>query len=93
MLFALDYDGTYDKSPELWDRFIDDVLRQGHKIICCTMRYEEGEGAEVIAALQHKVGRIIFTERRAKREALHALEIFPDVWIDDAPHWIFQDAC
>lgn len=92
MLIALDFDGTYTEHPELWDGFISAARTAGHTVICCTMRHEETEGADVWSALRGKVDRIVFTGRIAKAEALRACGIRPNVWIDDAPHWIFQDA-
>jgi len=35
---------------------------------------------------------VVFTGRQAKRAFAEALGIFPDVWIDDNPHWIGEDA-
>jgi len=92
MLFALDYDGTYTESAELWDIFITSAIAQGHTVICCTMRYEETESVEVKAALENKVDAIVFTGRQAKLAYLFNLGVTPDVWIDDAPHWIFQSS-
>ena len=92
LLIALDYDGTYTEDPKLWDAFIALATRAGHRVICCTMRYEDTEGDEVKDLLRGKVERIFFTGRKNKTEALGAHEVFPDIWIDDAPHWILQDA-
>lgn len=92
MLIALDYDGTYTEHPELWDDFIKTAKFLGHRVICCTMRHETTEGREVKDALGDKVERIVFTGRVSKATALLAIGLKPNIWIDDSPHWIFQDA-
>ncbi len=48
MIIAIDYDGTYDRDPTLWNRFIKHCLDRGHTVYCITMRYahsaEEADG-------------------------------------------------
>ena len=92
LLIAIDYDGTYTEDPKLWDAFIALATRAGHRVICCTMRYEDTEGDEVKDLLRGKVERIFFTGRKNKSEALGTHELVPDIWIDDAPHWIFVNS-
>ncbi|MFW9871700.1 MAG: hypothetical protein ACFFG0_01270 [Candidatus Thorarchaeota archaeon] len=90
MLIALDYDFTYTEDPSLWDSFIDLATSKGHSIICVTMRYEN-EGI----ILKRTIGKkceIVFTGRKAKLNFLKELNIEPDVWIDDTPKWIYEDA-
>jgi hypothetical protein len=91
MLIALDFDGTYTEDPALWNAFVVTARNRGHKVICCTMRYDR-EGEEVILHLGDKVDQIIFTGRKNKIEFLSNMGISPKVWIDDNPHWIYQDA-
>lgn len=91
MIISLDYDGTFNTAPHLWERFIVAFKSEGHTIICCTMRYPE-EGDEVKQALGHLVDDIIFTSRRNKATYLYSQGIAIDIWIDDQPHFIFQDA-
>ena len=80
MRIALDYDKTYTVDPGLWDEFILLAQDRGHDVFIATMRYphEAIEGVEI---------PVIYTCRKAKRSVVTA-----DVWIDDSPHWIFQDA-
>ena len=92
MLIALDFDGTYTESPELWDLFIAAAKKRGHDVICCTMRHETTEGEDVKKALIGKVSRIVFTSRKNKIDALRAIGLSPKIWIDDSPGWIFRDA-
>lgn len=91
MLIALDYDKTYTLHPEFWDVFLDSAKKNGHSVICASMRYES-EGKDVLDALSKKVDRIIFTSRKAKSAFLNEINIKPDVWIDDSPFWIYQDS-
>ena len=91
MMLAIDYDETYTEDPEFWDYMIYFAKSRGHSVICATMRYES-EGEEVMAALGEKVERIIFTGRKAKHKFVQEAGYYPSVWIDDSPHWLFQDS-
>jgi glycerophosphoryl diester phosphodiesterase len=92
VLICLDYDGTYTEDNELWDIFIYAAKAAGHTVICATMRDEKTEGAEVKRALEKKVSQIFFTNRLAKQPWLNERGIKPDVWIDDSPFWLLNDA-
>jgi hypothetical protein len=92
MLLCLDFDGTYTEDPALWDTFISSAKKAGHSVICATMRYEHIEGDEVKAALGEKVSAIYFTARQAKQPYLARKGVLPDVWIDDSPNWLLNDA-
>jgi hypothetical protein len=91
VLIALDYDDTFTADPELWASFCRYAQRRGHTVICATMRHE-AEGLEVVQALFGLVSQIVFTGRQAKRPALAARGLAPDVWIDDEPRWILEGA-
>ena len=90
MTICLDYDGSYNRFPELFEMIIDFSLRKGYKVIMATMRYYEemDDGLNELA----KRMPVYFTERKAKAPFLEDLGIFPDLWIDDKPHWLFQDS-
>lgn len=87
MLIALDYDDTFTKDPDLWIDFIKKANLKDHKIICVTMRYSD-EGEEVLKSIG-KYCEVIFTSRNAKLQYLSERNIFPDVWIDDNPRWLY----
>jgi hypothetical protein len=91
MLLALDFDETYTLDPEFWDLLIAAAKHRGHSVICATMRHEH-EGEEIIAALGDKVEAIIFTGRKAKHANVHEQGYYPSVWIDDSPHWLYEDS-
>lgn len=84
MRFCLDYDGTYNRAPDLWNLFIEQATASGHEVICITMRHpSEVPDIPVV---------VYFTGRKAKARYAAENNIHVDVWIDDAPHWLFQDA-
>jgi len=88
---ALDFDDTYTRDPEMWNEFIDLMHRNGHNVYCVTMR-TQAEGRTVKEVLGKRVDGIFFTARKAKRPYMFALGIRIDVWVDDEPGWILQDA-
>lgn len=85
MKIALDYDGTYTADPYFWDNFIILSLNRGHKIICLTMRYPDSEKIQMSIP-------IYYTKRQAKMDYCKANNIKIDIWIDDKPGWIFDNA-
>lgn len=91
MLIALDYDGTYTEDPDLWLAFITDARSRGHLVMCVTMRYSH-EGEAVERQLTGRVDRIVYTGRKAKLRHMQFLGLTPNIWIDDAPHWVLKDA-
>lgn len=91
MLIALDYDGTYTEDPALWDAFISNAQSKGHRVICVTMRNED-ELSDMSEHLLSLVDELHYTSRAAKETFLANLQIFPDVWIDDNPRWIYMDS-
>lgn len=80
MLIALDYDKTYTADPGLWDAFLNLAEDRGHTVKIVTMRYP----SEPIEGLNIEV---VYTSRKAKFGSIPA-----DIWIDDTPQYLFQDA-
>jgi hypothetical protein len=87
MRIALDYDGTYTADPVMWDQFCDAAHAKGHEVVMVTMRHPS-EGLPEAPG----VNSMIYTSRKAKRPFMEALGIPVDIWIDDQPHWIYQDS-
>lgn len=85
MRIALDYDRTYTEDVDLWEEFILLAKARGHEVVCVTMRHSNGEEAIAMAC------SIVYTGRKAKRAFVEAMGMKIDIWIDDSPHWIFQD--
>lgn len=93
MLIALDFDGTYTADPEMWDAFIKNAQERGHEVIVATMRYKETESDYVEMCVGNKVNAIVYTNRKAKKSAVRKQTgKDPDIWIDDNPEWLFEDA-
>lgn len=79
MRISLDHDGTYSEDPVLWDAFIALAQSRGHEVVCVTMRHPHESVKMPI--------KVIYTCRQAKANHYQA-----DVWIDDAPHWVYSDS-
>jgi hypothetical protein len=91
MNISLDYDNTYTRDPLLWNAFLRMTEDLGHTIYCVTMRYDF-EGHDVRAALDGRVDYIFFTGRKAKKDFMFEQGIAIDVWIDDMPFFVLNDA-
>lgn len=77
---ALDYDGTYTADPVLFDLFVEAAHQLGHQVTIVTMRYPHEE-------IRHAPCEVVYTSRKAKSTVFQA-----DIWIDDKPHWLLNDA-
>lgn len=91
MNISLDFDDTYTRDPDAWNRVIAIMRGQGHKVYCITMR-NEAEGEPVRKALEGRVDEIYYTNRFAKQKFMFERGINIHVWIDDSPGWILKDA-
>lgn len=91
MNISMDFDDTYTRDPAAWDRVIEILRLAGHTVYVITMRHRS-EGKDVEAALAGKVDGIYYTGRRAKEAFMYAQRIRIDVWIDDSPNWILNNA-
>jgi hypothetical protein len=89
-IICLDYDGTYTEFPYLMRMIIEYGNLHNIKVILATMRYPEEADIE-LKELQKTID-VYFTSRKAKGAFLHNLGILPDIWIDDNPWFITQDA-
>ena len=89
MRLALDFDDTYTRDPELWDKFIEWAKERGHEVICVTMRYPYE--IELDRHQFPKGVEIYATSRSAKYLYLLNKGIHVDVWIDDDPMWLYRN--
>lgn len=87
MIIALDYDKTYTADIRLFKDFIDLAIDSGHSVICLTMRYP----TEPINDMPKGI-KIYYTSRKAKKKWADENGIVVDIWIDDKPAWLFEDA-
>jgi hypothetical protein len=91
MRIALDYDKTYTADPDMWDAFITLATSRGHSVEVVTMRTMTW--AEMLPqSLCERATRVEYTDRKAKKAHMEALGRPVDIWIDDTPQFIIEDA-
>jgi hypothetical protein len=93
MKLALDFDDTFTRDPALWVQFTLNSQQRGHIVYGITMRTPQECVGELFDNYRALVDYVIPTSRAAKKsfcEDVHGLII--DVWIDDRPFWILNDA-
>ena len=90
-IICLDYDGSYEKFPELFETIIEKSHELGYKVIMATMRFET-EREPLLNAIAERIP-VFYTGRHSKMTFLMKLGIHPDIWIDDNPRFLFEDAC
>lgn len=88
---SLDYDGTYTADPELYLEFTKEAILRGHKIYVVTMRYPS-ELASIDPKLVEVATMVIPTSRQAKRPFVKSLGIEINIWVDDNPRAVEEDA-
>lgn len=91
MRIALDYDKTYTLDENLWFHFITWAQLGGHTVDLVTMRYRipaEQIPEHVCRLFDH----VEYTERKAKKAHMESIGRPVDIWIDDMPNFILQDA-
>lgn len=86
ILFALDYDDTYTRDPDLWLTFIELLRSRGHEVIVATMRCE-CESFDMDPRLL-QICEVQFTCGQQKKPTLDKRGIYISIWIDDRPDWI-----
>ena len=91
MIIALDYDDTFTKDPEAWFAAMHYMTLIGHTIIGVTMRYPS-EASGMDKRYDAVCDHIYFTCRAAKQFAMAVQGVHVDVWIDDNPKWILNNA-
>jgi hypothetical protein len=89
MRIALDYDKTYTADTELWDAFIAIARARGHLVDIVTMR---NENELVDKSIAKKVDHIVYTCRKGKKRCMEFIDRPVDIWIDDMPQFILEDA-
>jgi len=92
MNIGLDFDDTYTRDPDAWNKFIADFTSRGHKIYCTTFR-TPGQSQQVYDSIGKVIGNdnCYFTAYSAKRKYMQSKGIMIDVWIDDMPMLIDSD--
>ena len=92
MILSIDFDETYTRDPDLWDRFLADAVRNGHRVFCVSARHERQMGQ-----VRDTIGRLIGPDAcfgtggaPKRRFMAEMVDTYVDVWIDDAPESIID---
>ena len=94
MTIAIDYDGTITSDLKMFTAIIHLMKEAGHTPIIVTMRYPHEEDS-ILNNMVSKMGNdisVYYTGRKAKKAFMAEIGIFPAIWIDDNPNWIYQDS-
>jgi hypothetical protein len=87
---CFDYDGSYTEFPTLFIKMMAEAKKQGHDVIMATMRHRSEK--DCILESIEKMYPVFYTGRVGKLKFLSQRGIIVDLWIDDQPHFIVQDA-
>jgi hypothetical protein len=90
--FSLDYDGTYTSDPELWLDWVQKAQSRGHRVICVTMRHDTSLGDDVFDPRLKALVEVVPTGHKAKKKFMRMKGINIDIWIDDQPDFLYEDA-
>ena len=88
---GLDFDGTITADPELWILFVYSALKKGHRVHIVTMRYPT-ETHKVLDIFKDMGLLIVYTSRLAKKPVCEECGIHIDIWIDDNPRAVNENA-
>jgi len=88
-IIAIDYDQTYTDFKEICNYIIENSEKYSYKVIICTFRYQE-EINDELKNLEKEI-EVYYTGRIAKQDFLSRKDIYPDLWIDDNPLYIFKN--
>ncbi len=92
MRIAIDYDGTYTRTPNMWDAVIRRFESNHIDVVCVSSRRNtEGNRQEIECAMAAYDGvdvPIYLTGYEAKAEVMDNLGLHVDIWIDDDPKTI-----
>ena len=92
MIFALDFDETYNLDPLLFDNLISVFQQYGHQVILATYRHPELDYDPLFLRLEKQGVKLYCTDGKAKKPFLEALGISVAIWIDDNPNSITLDS-
>lgn len=92
--FAIDYDRTYSRAPELFNKIIALIKADGHRVFIVTARCGNGHDSvclenqkELAEATAGSGCKVVFTDLAAKDwHMVRKLGIKVDIWIDDTMH-------
>lgn len=85
MWIALDYDNTFTRAPDEFQKFID-IFGEHHYIWIVTSRGQDTP----IEVVPKGISGIAYCNYRAKKDVVREMEIPIDIWIDDDPYYIIN---
>lgn len=86
MLIALDFDKTYTLHPLMWNNIVWEFKGSGFSVIMVTARSAQHENSDLYRAVKFSgISEVYFTDGQPKKQYLAALNLHPNVWIDDDP--------
>tara|TARA_B100001750_G_C15036269_1_gene364351 strand:+ start:284 stop:571 length:288 start_codon:yes stop_codon:yes gene_type:complete len=91
-LIVFDYDGTLTEFPDQLLPLVEAFKKAGHRVILATMRHDNSAERlpfEIEALFEHG---IVYTGRKAKYPVVLEKYGKADLWIEDQPHFLFNDA-
>ncbi len=103
MVFAVDYNQTYNLDPEAFREMIVNLKKRSHTCIMVTSRHDGTPEAEEVRTAIGNLVPIVFAGDVWKDEAARAAGYNVDVWLDDRPagirshrphskhHWTYSD--
>lgn len=91
MILAIDYDGTYTRSPGLFRKFVLEGQKLGYTFVCITSRggpaNHDAIDPQREPALPEGVA-VHYTQGKPKRAYAQAAGIMVAIWVDDMPESI-----
>ena len=90
LTIAIDFGDTFTAAPELWTSFINEAMKQGHRVICVSAFPPQNEWC-----VQHRVSKLpagvtVYgswgNKKRKFMKNIHNINV--DIWIDDTPDMI-----
>jgi len=92
MIIALDFDETYNRDYDMFDRIAEIFWDYGHKVILVTYRHETVDYDPLFDHLKEQNVEVYCTDGKAKKKYMEDLGIKVDIWIDDNPRSILEDS-
>ena len=90
MHIALDYDDTYTRNPDMWDKIIKKMRKAGCTV--CIVSDRGNDASDMVKAhLEDRVDAFYFTDGEAKKPWMLNKGLKTDIWIDDCPENILYD--
>lgn len=87
MNISLDYDNTYTRDPEMWQRIIPIFIMHNVQVYVVTSRSMDTPIDLIDDFVKWKIP-VVYCEYRAKRDVCREQGIEIDIWMDDDPYYI-----